>query len=649
VIGIVCLAALTWASTTTASARSLYIGISADIRAWGSPGKEQDRVAETGAKRLREDLEWERIEPQDGQWEWSETDDLYRTAAEHGMTILPLADSPPCWAVPAETAREDCGQTYPVSNAAYAEFVARSAARYGPGGEFWKAHPGLNQSLAPRYFEIWNEPYFPSFTNGDVDPARYAGLYKAAVVAGRKANPETRYLVESAVDVPNPEGEGWVNWAAGMVKAEPAIRKYIDGIAVHPYADNHDPGYEPANGTDSSFKNTDLIYEDWVEQGINRPIWITEVGYASCNDGAERCVPGQTQATREEQKSEWLRDLFDELGEEHYGFVHAVYLYNFREWGVLGGPNDQFAEWFGILNDESERLPAWYSFANAVGEYDGVPLPNTVITSTSTLKGPAAFHFSVSDPTATTECQLDAGSWTPCSRSKTYTGLEGGVHTFQVRGTNAEGTESSPAIYSWFVLPVLDGLTESEDPLSRGGKWSALSWDSSSSTHKTGYVVAGVGGGWRPYDASPAVNGAYRSSATFSDGGHGDASSATTNSASASGYAALWLNMPSPGTGKSGYRLRWGPTKATVTLSKWTAGTETVLASKSSVLIPVGTMMEITDTGSVVSAWTAKVSSDKELTPLLTARDSTYSSGYAGIEGSGTPGSLINFRAGRLP
>jgi polysaccharide biosynthesis protein PslG len=414
----ICLALLVGVLPGAAEARPLYFGINANTRAWSSPGEEQSRVAETGVRRLREDLEWEKVEPSEGKWEWTKTDAVYQAAAERNMSILPVLDNPPCWGVPKETDPGDCWQTYPVSTATYADFVAHAAARYGPGGDFWKEHPGLNEGLAPRYFEIWNEPYFPSFTNGDVDPAKYGALYKAAVIAGRKANSSTRYLVESAVDVPNPKGEGWVNWAAYMAEAEPEIGKYIDGVAVHPYADNHDPDYEPENGTDSSFKNTDVIYEDWRKQGINKPIWITEVGYSACDDGADRCVPGETQAEREEQKAEWLTDLFNELGEDRYAFVHAVYLYNFREWEEE--PNEDFGEWYGIYHS-GEHLPAWQSFATAVKEYDGVPTPNTTITGHTIKKNVSAtFTFTVNDQTSSLDCQLDEGSWTPCTSPTGY-------------------------------------------------------------------------------------------------------------------------------------------------------------------------------------------------------------------------------------
>lgn len=433
-------------------ARSLYFGINANTAAWGDPGEEQDLVAETGAAWLREDFGWEEVEPKDDEWVWTDTDELFQDAAERGMEILPILDSPPCWAVPKETDPEDCWETWPTSDAEFAEFVEHAVERYGPSGDFWDAHPLLDNDLAPRYWEVWNEPYYPEFTNDEVDPARYAALFKAAAVAGTEANGGTDYLVESVVDAtvdPEVDPKGWVHWAEAMVEAEPTIGSHIDGIAVHPYPESNDPEYEPENGTDASFLNTKINYERWREEGINQPVWITEVGYSSCDDEADRCVPGETQEDREEQKAEWLAWLLEELGEDEYAFVHAVFLYNLRQWPSVSEPNGDFSSWLGIVDAEGSHLPAWGSFATAVEEHDGTPVPNSFITDYSVKGSTATFSFAANDETATFECKRNTGAWTACTSPKEYTGLTTGNHEFSVRASNSEATESVPADIGW--------------------------------------------------------------------------------------------------------------------------------------------------------------------------------------------------------
>jgi hypothetical protein len=430
-----------------AQARTLYFGINANSIAASNPGDVQDEVSETGATRLREDIPWFEVEPANDEWEWAGVDELFADAAERGMTILPVLFEPPCWAVSEETNPEDCWETYPTSNAEYAEYVAQVAARYGPGGDFWEAHPGFDGDLAPSHFEIWNEPYLCQFTNDEVDPARYAALYQAAVIAGRAADAASRYLIESTVDYKTcGESPSFGNWADDVVEAQPTIGSYVDGLSVHPYPGSHSPWYEPENGTDSAFLNTEIEYQRWREEGINKPVWITEIGYSSCDDGVDRCVPGATQAAREEQKAQWLFDL---LAESEFAYVHAVYLYNLRQWTPPSEPNENFSGWLGILDLEGERLPAWSVYANAVSEFDGLPIPNSVITGYSVEGSTSTFSFTANDETSTFDCKLDAGAWTPCTSPKKYTGVSTGQHEFAVRAGNVEATENIPADIGW--------------------------------------------------------------------------------------------------------------------------------------------------------------------------------------------------------
>ncbi len=81
--------------------------------------------------------------------------------------------------------------------------------------------------------------------------------------------------------------------------------------------------------------------------------------------------------------------------------------------------------------------------------------PNTTVDSNPsnpTASTGATFMFSSTEGGSTFECQLDGGGFTSCSSPKSYAGLAGGSHTFQVRATDAAGnTDASPASYGWTV------------------------------------------------------------------------------------------------------------------------------------------------------------------------------------------------------
>jgi hypothetical protein len=73
--------------------------------------------------------------------------------------------------------------------------------------------------------------------------------------------------------------------------------------------------------------------------------------------------------------------------------------------------------------------------------------PTGTVTATD-----ATFAFSSNESGSVFECRLDGGSFLPCASPKTYTGLAGGTHTFDVRATDQAGnTDASPATRSWTI------------------------------------------------------------------------------------------------------------------------------------------------------------------------------------------------------
>jgi hypothetical protein len=82
--------------------------------------------------------------------------------------------------------------------------------------------------------------------------------------------------------------------------------------------------------------------------------------------------------------------------------------------------------------------------------------PNTTITSgpaSVTLETTAAVSFIVDDPSASSQCRLDAGAWAPCTSPYEVTGLGLGTHTVSVRSTDSAGNVEAPgASTSWLVV-----------------------------------------------------------------------------------------------------------------------------------------------------------------------------------------------------
>ncbi|MGH3082027.1 MAG: hypothetical protein ACRDNH_12985 [Gaiellaceae bacterium] len=62
----------------------------------------------------------------------------------------------------------------------------------------------------------------------------------------------------------------------------------------------------------------------------------------------------------------------------------------------------------------------------------------------------ASFLFTASKPSASFQCRLDGGEFSPCSSPKTYTGLADGAHTFRIKATGAAGT-GPETVYAWTI------------------------------------------------------------------------------------------------------------------------------------------------------------------------------------------------------
>ncbi len=81
--------------------------------------------------------------------------------------------------------------------------------------------------------------------------------------------------------------------------------------------------------------------------------------------------------------------------------------------------------------------------------------PDTIITAhpdDPSNSSDASFTFTSTEAVSTFECRLDGGTFGPCTSPWTYTGLDYGSHTFEVRAMDAVGnTDPTPASYTWTI------------------------------------------------------------------------------------------------------------------------------------------------------------------------------------------------------
>jgi hypothetical protein len=303
---------------------------------------ELGRARALGVRWIREELSWSSIERSPGRYRWRQFDALLVSANRAGLRVLPLLLGTPRWAGPGRFALPDDPR-------AFGAFAARAAARYGPGGTFWRAHPRLDGRLAPQWFELWNEPYYRFFSTTGVDPGRYAAMVRAATVAGRAANPATRWLMAADLTYLDSSGRRQ-RWLPALAAADPGVLRLIDGVAVHPYVFGA-PGADDGIPLPFRFERIEAIARELDSLGAPRvPLWITEIGWSTC-DKRPDCASDQEQAQR-------IADVFTRVRRRPLSDrVRAVFIYHLHDFPDHA--RDDREAWYGLLRTNGSRKPAW--------------------------------------------------------------------------------------------------------------------------------------------------------------------------------------------------------------------------------------------------------------------------------------------------
>jgi hypothetical protein len=266
-----------------------------------------------GIEEIRAPLIWPAVQPtKKGGYDWAAFDPVVEQAALQGLEVLPFVIATPKWVAKKET-------TLPFHDAAqrlaWTAFLKAAVERYGPGGQFWREHsPAViraekeKQQQGPVYelagakltpipkpkpirtWQIWNEANFFYFAY-PVSPHDYARLLKLSTPVVKRAEPDAKVMLTGLFGEPTAGGK------RGMPAAQfledlykvPGIKRYFDGVALHPYAID----------TEQLEELVEELHEVTVANHDRVPLYITEMGWGSQNDfqidAFEHGVQGQVE------------------------------------------------------------------------------------------------------------------------------------------------------------------------------------------------------------------------------------------------------------------------------------------------------------------------------------------------------------------
>jgi hypothetical protein len=143
-------------------------------------------MTRAGVESVRLPVYWAAMQPApDGPIDFSVSDRLIGGAAARGLRVLPTVLTTPAWAELRPGTAYNASP--PRDPATYAAFLTALVHRYGPGGDYWRANPGM-RAVPVRAYQIWNEPGQPYYWTEQPFARRYVRLLAAARAAIKAAD-----------------------------------------------------------------------------------------------------------------------------------------------------------------------------------------------------------------------------------------------------------------------------------------------------------------------------------------------------------------------------------------------------------------------------------------------------------------------------
>ncbi len=226
----------------------------------GYPSNATTLLTRAGIGNVRDDVFWSAGEQQPGVYDWANSEGYLTTPIAAGIKPLgiPLYGNP----------LYDGGKV-PVSDegiAAYANFVAAYVGHY------------VDQGIPA--VEIWNEFDLGLDGSTEKSPEAYFKIIKAVYEKVKPLFPDLPILGPANAYF----STGWFEQFLALGGLD-----YVDGVVLHPYNFPAD-----AEGLDSSLDTVQGLIAEYND-GQQKPIWITEIGWSSGQDG--QSVSQESQAS----------------------------------------------------------------------------------------------------------------------------------------------------------------------------------------------------------------------------------------------------------------------------------------------------------------------------------------------------------------
>jgi len=326
------------------------------------------------AKSVRTVFRWEVVEaaPRTGsscstaRYDFSRYDPLVRAAGERRVSILPVFGGSPEYVEPNASLRHDAARYPTPGTRAFGNFqcfVRAVVGRYGRGGTF-----GARDIVD---WQLWNEPNLKLYSpNQDVSPAKYGKLVKATATTIRSLDGRATVVLAGLPETPA-QGMNSNVFLRKMYRVK-KIRSKFDAVALHPYARN-------ARGTKGALIRLRETLRDLGDR--RRPVWVTEIGWAS--DGNQNYFA----VTTEKGQADRLQSTFQMFRKNRDRFkIGTFYWYNFHDEAGYAENTGNWTNYAGLYLENGTPKPAcnrYKRFTGASGSCRNIQGPASDASLTS--------------------------------------------------------------------------------------------------------------------------------------------------------------------------------------------------------------------------------------------------------------------------
>lgn len=353
--------------------RTYHVGIQVQYALDGNPDMQDLWMGEVRDKLhmnwFKQQVRWEDVEPEQGQYDWGRLDLAFESAAEHGLKVMASVVTAPNWA--REQGVDLSKHGPPADSQTYVNFVTALVQRYAG-----KIHA----------IEVWNEQNLDrewTSVNG-LSAANYVTLLRQTYTAIKNIDPGI-IIISGAL---SPTG-GWTEpdgrvsalddfvymdqlIAAGMLNYSDCVGAHHNGYNIGPDVpwDNvpNDPSATFRGPFDNrhhswSFYSTLTTYAEKIRlAGGEQGLCVTEFGWPSTED-MDGSPPGFGFAddnTLEEQR-EWTILAMDLMGE--WGTVWLAFVWNLNYGPQAGWDSNNDNVPYSIIGKDWNFRPVYGAIA----------------------------------------------------------------------------------------------------------------------------------------------------------------------------------------------------------------------------------------------------------------------------------------------